>query len=177
MINPITVHNVIPSPPPYRIVRKLTTVCILSPILLLPSHPQVGFTDLAGVTRDTFLPGFITTMYTRHFPNTNSICQQLHPLRCGNSKTIKRKLQNTMRTALFWAVKQQVVVIPYRRFGTTHWSHTQGSRILRRIRPIGFPETSVRNYHYSLRNSPEERGSQLLRGECLVSYKIRCYQL
>jgi hypothetical protein len=25
--------------------------------------------------------------------------------------------------------------------------------------PIGCPETSVRNYHYSLRNDPEERGS------------------
>ena len=23
--------------------------------------------------------------------------------------------------------------------------------------PIGFPETSVRNYHHSLRNDPEER--------------------
>ena len=28
--------------------------------------------------------------------------------------------------------------------------------------PIGCPETSVRNYHYSLRNSPEERSSHLL---------------
>jgi len=27
--------------------------------------------------------------------------------------------------------------------------------------PIGRPETSVRNYHYSLRNNPEERSSQL----------------
>jgi len=25
---------------------------------------------------------------------------------------------------------------------------------------IGCPETSVRNYHYSLRNNPEERNSQ-----------------
>jgi hypothetical protein len=29
---------------------------------------------------------------------------------------------------------------------------------------IGYPETSVRNYHYSLRNDPEERGFHLLRG-------------
>jgi hypothetical protein len=27
--------------------------------------------------------------------------------------------------------------------------------------PIGCPETSVRNCHYTLRNNPEERGSQL----------------
>jgi hypothetical protein len=30
--------------------------------------------------------------------------------------------------------------------------------------PIGCPETSVRNYHYSLRNNSEERSSHLLRG-------------
>ena len=29
--------------------------------------------------------------------------------------------------------------------------------------PIRCPETSVRNYHYSLRNNPEERSSHLLR--------------
>jgi hypothetical protein len=30
--------------------------------------------------------------------------------------------------------------------------------------PIGCPETSVRNYHYSLRNNPKERSSHLRRG-------------
>jgi hypothetical protein len=30
--------------------------------------------------------------------------------------------------------------------------------------PIGCLETSVRSYHHSLRNSPEEGSSQLLRG-------------
>ena len=29
-----------------------------------------------------------------------------------------------------------------------------------KMRPIRFPETSVRNHHYSLRNNPEERDSQ-----------------
>jgi len=28
-----------------------------------------------------------------------------------------------MRTALFWVITQRVVVIPYRRFGTTYRSH------------------------------------------------------
>jgi len=36
-------------------------------------------------------------------------------------------------------------------------------------KPICCPETSVRNYHYTLRNSPEERGSHLLRGGSLKS--------
>ena len=33
--------------------------------------------------------------------------------------------------------------------------------------PIGCPETSVRNYHYTLRNKPAERSSHLLRGGSL----------
>jgi hypothetical protein len=33
--------------------------------------------------------------------------------------------------------------------------------------PIGCPETSIRNYHYSLRDNPEERISHLLRGGSL----------
>jgi hypothetical protein len=37
------------------------------------------------------------------------------------------------------------------------------------MRPIGCPETSVRNCHYSLINNPEELSSQLLRGVSLKS--------
>jgi hypothetical protein len=37
--------------------------------------------------------------------------------------------------------------------------------------PIGSPQRSVRNYRYSLHNSSEERGSQLLRGEGLKLFK------
>jgi hypothetical protein len=37
------------------------------------------------------------------------------------------------------------------------------------MRPIGCPETSVRNYHYSLRNNPEEHNSHTLRGGSLKS--------
>jgi len=36
--------------------------------------------------------------------------------------------------------------------------------------PVGSPETSVRNYHYALRNNPEERSTLLLRGR---SVKLR----
>ena len=58
-----------------------------------------------------------------------------------------------MRAALFWAITQRVVAIPYRRFGTIYLDP-------RRWNPIGYPETSVRNYHYSLRNDPEEHSSR-----------------
>ena len=36
-----------------------------------------------------------------------------------------------------------------------------------RMGPTDCSETSVRNYHYSLRNNPEERSSLLLRGGSL----------
>jgi len=58
-----------------------------------------------------------------------------------------------MRTALLLDITQRVVVIPYRRFGTTYLSHFQGTL---KMEPIGCPETSVRNFHYSLRNNPEQ---------------------
>jgi len=37
--------------------------------------------------------------------------------------------------------------------------------------PTDFPETSVRNFHYSLHNNPEKHSSHLLRGGCLKSRK------
>jgi hypothetical protein len=60
-----------------------------------------------------------------------------------------------LRAALFWAITQRVVVIPYRSLGTTYRSYLKSG-------PIGCPEMSVRNYHYSLRNNPEECSSHLL---------------
>jgi hypothetical protein len=101
----------------------------------------------------------------------------------------------SLRTALVWSSTQRVVAIPYRHFGKTCPSQLPGSRI--RILspkmgvpyetlnlaalvssrfltledgPIGCPETSVRNCHYSLRYSPEERGWHLLRGGRLKSH-------
>jgi len=38
-----------------------------------------------------------------------------------------------------------------------------------RMEPTGCSETSVRNYHYWLRNNPEERSSHLRRGGSLKS--------
>jgi hypothetical protein len=96
------------------------------------------------------------------------------------------------RTALFWAVAQQVAVISQRCFGRAYRSHPQGSVIhpsgklcyilperlfefrncwilsdswALKMGPMGCPETSARNYHKSLHNNPEERSSQLLRAE------------
>jgi hypothetical protein len=66
-----------------------------------------------------------------------------------------------------------------RRFGITYGSHLHGStyevidvsepvcpifRCQLKMVPIGCPDTSVRNYHYSLRNNPGERSSHPLHG-------------
>jgi len=45
-------------------------------------------------------------------------------------------------------------------FRNNTWLHAFGSCTLK-MGPISCPETSVRNYHYSLRNNPEERNSLL----------------
>ena len=49
-----------------------------------------------------------------------------------------------MRTALFWVITQRVVVIYYRRFGTSYRSHLQGSGNSSfwplKMEPVGFPK-------------------------------------
>jgi hypothetical protein len=70
----------------------------------------------------------------------------------------------TVRTVLFCAITQRVVVIPYRRFGKTYRSIYKG--------PIACLETSVRNCRFSLHNNPEERISPPPRGVSLKSCKI-----
>ena len=87
--------------------------------------------------------------------------------RQGHKEIISsRKFASIFRTALFLAIKQQVVQIPCRRFGTNYLVPT--SRVKNLVLTleggtIGCPETSARNCHYSLRNGPEERGSHQLR--------------
>jgi hypothetical protein len=81
---------------------------------------------------------------------------------------------------LFWDITQRCVIILYRRFGTTYGSNIQRSRSPRNklsswvswplnLEPKVHPETSVGDYHSTLRNIPEERGSHLYRGRSLKS--------
>jgi len=66
----------------------------------------------------------------------------------------------------------------YRHFGTSP-SPLQGSRPIfknswpLKMGPIICPETSVKNKHYPLRNSPEERSSHLLHGGSFKPRKSR----
>jgi hypothetical protein len=77
----------------------------------------------------------------------------------------------------FLVTTQRVVVISYLRFGqpivpifTVQESKNKISRFLNpEMGPIGCPETSVKNYHYSTRNKPVERSTHLLRSGILKS--------
>ena len=99
----------------------------------------------------------------------------------GTSKTLvnidihvwfQASTPNQTRTALIWVIAQQVVVNSYRCFGTTHQSHHKESKktILWFLTPedglIGCPKTSVRNYHYLLRNNPEKCSSHWHTFQC-----------
>jgi hypothetical protein len=68
-----------------------------------------------------------------------------------------------MRTTPCWAITQRVVVISFRSLGKSYWAHLKGEP-WKCDQPLNMgqiccPETSVRDYHYSLRNSPEQRSS------------------
>ena len=82
-------------------------------------------------THSTFLPSFVGLRVAR------SIWAE------SQASAAKR-----MRTALFWDITQRVVVIPYRRLGTTNRPHLHKG-------PNGCPYTAVRNSHYSRRNTSE----------------------
>ena len=84
-------------------------------------------------------------------------------------KNISWKHIYNLITALFWVISQQVVVISYRHFRTIYRSRRQGFLWILRMGSIGCPETSVRNYHYSLFHNPEECSCQLLLGGSLKS--------
>jgi hypothetical protein len=84
------------------------------------------------------------------------------------------------RSALFQNIPQCGVGIPHLRFGTTYRSIFKGQEIPKKgkIAPIGYPETSARIYHSTLRKIPQRRWSRLHRGGRLksgifqYSYKI-----
>jgi len=105
----------------------------------------------------------------------------IQSLRCARHKGLCHSKGTLCRSALFWDITQLTVAIPYRHFGTTYRAHLQRSRnrswIFRSLKmsSIVCLETSVRNYHYPLRNDTEERSSRLLRGGSLKSRMVLSY--
>ena len=90
-----------------------------------------------------------------------------------------------MSSQLFWVITQSTVFIPYRRFGTTYRSHLPRAKKAKKERResritwplemglISCPETSVSNYHYTLRNIPEDLSSSSYHQSSLMS-PARC---
>jgi len=79
-----------------------------------------------------------------------------------NDDTLGRPCKPAMKSsALSWDVTQGRLVVIYRRFGTTHWSHLQGS---------SNSATSVHNYQSRLCKATEERRTHLDRGGSLTSH-------
>jgi len=75
---------------------------------------------------------------------------------------------NMLRSSLFWDIPPGIVVIPYRRFGKTF-----KGQLIQEVSwiylPIGYLETSARNYCDTMCCIPEESRSHLLRGGSLIS--------
>ena len=65
--------------------------------------------------------------------------------------------------------------------GTTYRSHLQGSSFSSwtsrplKIGPIRCPETSVKDYHLTLRNIADERRSHQRRGGLIISQNVTCF--
>ena len=128
-----------------------------------------------------FTKTYLSPKFSKYFQavNRQKACDQVPRTKSeteGSLAWFPASAEKQMRTALFWGITQPVVVIPYPRFGTNYLSHLHGSRILDSYRRFGkiyhshfqeiplkmgpkCTETSVRNYYYSLRNSPEKSSS------------------
>jgi hypothetical protein len=102
-----------------------------------------------------------------------------------------RQMVMTLRTALYWLRSQGVVIISYRRFGTTYRSQLEGPNILSctafhsqknciqrtswssKMGPRACPETSVRKYHNYLFYNAEQGSPHLFRGGSLKSSTVK----
>jgi hypothetical protein len=81
-----------------------------------------------------------------------------------------------VRTEFFWAITQQVLVIPCDISGQPIGPIFRGKES--KMGPTGRTEKSeVRNYHSTLSSDPEERGSHPVRGGSLKSQVILCFNL
>jgi hypothetical protein len=79
-----------------------------------------------------------------------------------------------MRSALFWDIKQRRMVIFTDLSGLSVSSISKSQEVQVKktwTGPIFRPETSVKDYHLTLRNIPEERRSHQHRGGSLKSRK------
>jgi len=150
------------------------------PLMSTPRLPVVDWTDyLNGLVRFAEGRNLVSARVPSYFNWPLPLCRErvklFIPWHVPTSLGLQQRYSYSLRTALFCDIKQRVVATAYRRFGTTYRSHFQGSRPPKNplnMESIRCPETSVRNYHYLLRNNPEEHSSHLLRGGSLKSRSV-----
>jgi len=134
-------------------------------------HPSSGACDLC-VELLSYVTHEITQHTSRKFLRmdvlTSETCWALCKEIIKQGTSSWSLFTQLVRTAFIWTIRQRVVVIPYRRFGANYRSYLQGH---------AGPEMSVRNCHYSLRNSSQERSCHLFRSGGLNPHKyavVRC---
>ena len=76
------------------------------------------------------------------------------------------------RWALCWDIAQRRFLITCLRFGDNLSAPSSWTIMPVKMGPIGCPETSVRDYHYTLSNIAEERRSHLQLGRSLTSDQL-----
>jgi len=84
----------------------------------------------------------------------------------GSGWQVSRIKSHNLRSALFCDCTQRNIVVYYRRSGLDYRFLLQG---FLKLRPIGCPESQVRNFYSSLRKIPKERRFLWLRGGSLKS--------
>jgi hypothetical protein len=92
----------------------------------------------------------------------------------GGTQNLQRRFSRFIKLVTTWDLHSSgILQITYRRFGTAYLSHLQSKSSWTywpsNMVPIGCPETSAQNYHFTLRNTPEECRSHLRRGGSLKS--------
>ena len=109
-----------------------------------------------------FIVGNITSPYVRsHQVKWYQAVTAAQDVQTFSERATILRYTHTACTVLFMDVRYIISgfrrevhenCVPYLRFGTIYEYHIENFK----MGPIGCPETSVRNYHYSLRNNPEE---------------------
>ena len=86
---------------------------------------------------------------------------------------VATQLQLTNISNDSYQITQRVVKISYPQFWAIYLTRLQSQDSLSlKMGPIDCPDSSVRNYRFSLRNDPEERSYQLLRFVSLKSRRL-----
>jgi hypothetical protein len=129
---------------------------------------------LKGKGFNSVICKFTATFSIVHF--TTSECPLHHtdtkqPTQPQSQKWTKcLKSQKRYNIRIFWKINNSGRIRSIRKIISKHMSKTLWLCMISRVKnppplkmgPIGYPEMSVKNYHYTLNNSPEQHGSQVV---------------